>query len=248
MATQKTQSQAFVGKGKIYFTPVVNGVEQQEYWVGVADKQEFKTNVSGQKELYEAHTGNDNLWDKTKGQTKTTVEINLKERRKDALAAALRATISEKVAGTVTAETVQNAVTGQTYRLQNLNATNIVITDSLNQPAVLGTNYVIDDAKFGRLTFKDLQGLTLPLKIAYSYGGSTKFSPMTTNVDYYIVRTEGLNTVGGKEEFIVTAHQVLFDPADAFDLINNDFADLKLKGDCLSSEEHPSPYEYEIIN
>lgn len=246
MAAVSNSSHAFIGKGKVFMQAVIDGVKQPEFWVGVVDKEEFKTSVTDQKELYESHTGNDNLWDKTGGKKKTTVEISLQERRKEALIIALQADVKETTSGTATDEKIDSAIKNQNVRLANINVSNVVLTDSSSQPLVEGVDYKLDSAKFGRLVFlRDVSDT--PITASYSYGAVTKYKPFTKNIDYVTIRTEGLNTAGQKEDYMVTAFEVLLDPADAFALINSDFNSITLTGDCRVSEEHGTPYEYQVI-
>lgn len=246
MASVTNSSHAFIGKGKVFMQAVIGGVVQPEFWVGVVDKQEFKTSITDQKELYEAHTGHDNLWDKTKGKKKTTVELNIRERRKDALALALQAQISTVDAGRVDSETIASVVQGQHVRLKHVNVSDVVLTDSQSQPLAEGLDYRLDSAKFGRLVFlKDVKNV--PINVAYAHGKVTKYKPFTNDIDYVTIRTEGLNTAGQKESYLTTAFEVLLDPADAFGLINSDFDNMTLKGDCRVSEVHGTPYEYQVM-
>ncbi|WP_131667374.1 hypothetical protein [Psychrobacter pygoscelis] len=237
------QSHAFIGRGKIYLTPVVNGVEQQEFWVGVASKQTFAHSVTDEKTLYEYHTPNKNEWDSTDGTKEVNVSITLSERRKEAMAAALQATVTTVNTGNVENELHAVSAVGDTFALKYAKVSSVAITDSASpdQPLAENTDYKLDK-DFGRIEMlKD--GFTGPLKVSYSYGEATKLKPMTNSVDHYIVRTEGLNIAGQKERQIVTAYRVKIKPANAYELISDDFSGMELEGSCLYDDDKEGTYE-----
>lgn len=244
MADNKQQSHAFVGNGKVYFTPVKNGVEGKPFWVGVANAASFSHSVENESELKEYHSGKNQTWDKLDGDKATTFSITLNERRTEAMQAALQATVTEVATGTVAAEEHTVDAVGDIVFLKHKNVSDVVITDSTDTPLSLieGTDYIIDE-QYGTIEMTHVQTITSPIKVAYSYGTATVMKPMTDDVDYYRIRVDGLNKVGQKDKQVVTAYRAKLSPADTLDLISDDFAEMTLEADLLYDEAENATYE-----
>lgn len=245
MADNK-QSHAFIGNGKVYFTPVRAGVMGKPFWVGVASAASFSHSVEDEKELKEYHSGKSQIWDKDDGSKKTTFSITLNERRLEAMKAALQATETQIATGTVTGESHAVSEVGDIIFLKHKNVTTITsFKDSTTVTPldlVEGVDYTIDK-KYGTIELLEKQTLKSPLIIAYSYGAATKLKPMTDDVDYYQIRIDGLNKVGQKGKQVVTAYQSKLKPADAYDLISDDFAEMTIEADLLYDEDEEGTYE-----
>ena len=244
--TNLNQSHAFIGKGKIYMTPIKNGVKGSAFWVGVASALSFSHSVDDKKELFEHHSGKSQLWDVSAGTKKTSVSLTIQERRDDAMRAALQATVETVAAATVTGELLNIQEAGEMGFLKHGNASTIVIKDSASTAKTLaeGTDYAVDKA-YGRIELLK-GGFTAPLKVDYGYGAAKVTKPMTDDVDYYELRLDGINTVGQQGRQITTAYRVKLDPADTYDLINDDFAEMQIEGECLFDEAQGSTYE--VVN
>lgn len=244
MADNLNQSHAFIGKGKIYMTPVKDGVKQSAFWVGVASAMAFSHSVDGKQELFENHSGNNQLWDVSEGTKKTSVSLTIQERRDDAMRAALQATVETVAAATVTGESHNVGEIGDMTFLKHGNVSDVAITDAADGPLVEGTDYTVD-ADYGRVELLT-GGHTAPLAIDYGYGESKVTKPMTDDVDYYEVRLDGINTVGQQGRQITTAYRVKLDPADTYDLINENFAEMSIEGECLFDEDAGATYQ--VVN
>lgn len=244
MADNKQQSHAFIGNGKVYFTPVKNGVEGKPFWVGVANAASFSHSVEDEKELKEYHSGKNQTWDKYDGDKATTFSITMNERRPEAMQAALQATVTEVATGTVAAEEHTVDAVGDIVFLKHKNVSEVVITDSTDTPLSLveGVDYIIDD-QYGTIEMTHVQTITSPINVAYSYGTATVMKPMTDDVDYYRIRVDGLNKVGQKDKQVVTAYRAKLSPADTLDLISDDFAEMTLEADLLYDEAENATYE-----
>lgn len=246
MAAIKNQSEAFIGNGKVYLTPVKNGVEGKPFWVGVASAASFSHTVEDEKTLKEFHSGKSQDWDKYDGDKKTKFSMTLDERREEAMKAALQATETTVSTGTATDEEHAFTAVGDIIFLKHQNVTEItVFTDSTTTTAldlVEGVDYTIDK-KYGTIELLENKTLTSPLKITYSYGTATKLKPMTSDVDFYRVRINGLNKVGQKDKQVIQAFQAKFSPADEYALIGDDFASMDLEADLMYDETEEATYE-----
>ena len=244
MAENLNQSHAFIGKGKIYLTPITGAIRGKPFWVGVASALSFAHSVEDEKELIEHHSGTNQVWDVSAGTKKTTVSLTIQERRKEAMRAALQATVETVATGSVTAEEHVVDAIGDIVFLKHSNVTVTTITDSATTALTEGTDYKIDK-QYGRIEILKA-GLT-GIKAGYTYGEATVMKPMTDNVDFYELRVDGLNTVGQKDKQIVTAYRVKLNPSDAYDLINDDFAEMQIEGTALFDEARNAAYEIKTI-
>lgn len=245
MAQAKQQSEAFIGNGKVYLTPVIGGVEGKPFWVGVASAAAFNHTIEDEKEQKEYHTGASQVWDKYEGDKKSMLAFTLNERRLEALKAALQATETEVALGTVAAETHAFDEVGDIIFLDNKNVSALVIKDSTTGTPldlVEGIDYIVDN-EFGTLEMIHVQTLVSPITVAYSHGTAIKLKPMTNNVDYYRVRIDGLNKVGRKDKQVVTAYRARLKPADTYDLISDDFSAMSIEADLLFDEAEGAAYE-----
>ena len=244
MADNLNQSHAFIGKGKIYLTPITGAIRGKPFWVGVASALSFAHSVEDEKELIEHHSGTNQVWDVSAGTKKTTVSLTIQERRKEAMRAALQATVETVATGSVTAEEHVVDAIGDIVFLKHSNITVTTITDSASAGLVEGTDYKIDK-QYGRVEI--LKAGITGIKAGYTYGEATVMKPMTDNVDFYELRVDGLNTVGQKDKQIVTAYRVKLNPSDAYDLINDDFAEMQIEGTALFDEARNAAYEIKTI-
>ena len=244
MAENLNQSHAFIGKGKIYLTPITGAIRGKPFWVGVASALSFAHSVEDEKELIEHHSGTNQVWDVSAGTKKTTVSLTIQERRKEAMRAALQATVETVATGSVTVEEHVVDAIGDIVFLKHSNITVTTITDSASAGLVEGTDYKIDK-QYGRIEI--LKAGITGIKAGYTYGEATVMKPMTDNVDFYELRVDGLNTVGQKDKQIVTAYRVKLNPSDAYDLINDDFAEMQIEGTALFDEARNAAYEIKTI-
>lgn len=244
MAENLNQSHAFIGKGKIYLTPITGAIRGKPFWVGVASALSFAHSVEDEKELIEHHSGTNQVWDVSAGTKKTTVSLTIQERRKEAMRAALQATVETVATDSVTAEEHVVDAIGDIVFLKHSNITVTTITDSASAGLVEGTDYKIDK-QYGRIEI--LKAGITGIKAGYTYGEATVMKPMTDNVDFYELRVDGLNTVGQKDKQIVTAYRVKLNPSDAYDLINDDFAEMQIEGTALFDEARNAAYEIKTI-
>lgn len=245
MADNKQQSHAFIGNGKVYFTPVKDGVKGSPFWVGVASAASFSHSVEDEKELKEYHSGKSQVWDAYEGDKATTMSVTLNERRQEAMQAALQATTETVATGTVAAEQYTVTNDGEMFFLKNKNTSDIVITDSTPstpQPLAEGVDYTVDK-KYGTVEIIAVESLVMPLNVAYSYGETTVMKPMTDNVDYYEIRIDGLNKTGQKDKQVVTAYRAKLSPADTYDLIGEDYAEMTVEAKLMFDEDEQGTYE-----
>src|SRR5690606_9572267 len=192
----------------------------------------------------EHHSGTNQVWDVSAGTKRTTVSLTIQERRLEAMRAALQATVETVETGSAVAEEHAVDAVGDIAFLKHSNVTVTTVTDSDDGALEEGTDYKIDK-QYGRIEILKA-GLT-GIKVGYTYGDATVMKPMTDNVDFYELRIDGMNTVGQKDKQIVTAYRVKLNPSDAYDLINDDFAEMQIEGTALFDEARNAAYEIKTI-
>lgn len=226
----------FSGQGRVYIAPWVGGKVGKPRWVGnvpeleigvEVDKEEHKESYSGQR-----------LVDHTMvKEIKTTFKAVLEEFTAENLALAFRASVKVVEGATVSNETVGGdaLAVGDTLLLAHPSVSELTVKDSSGAAKTLkeGEHYEVD-LKFGRITLLKTEGLTAPLKAAYTYGKATEIDMMQAANEGYYVRFEGLNTAKGNAPVLIEMHKVDIDPAKTMNLIQDDLASFELEGNVLA--------------
>lgn len=227
----------FSGQGRVYVAPWVNGKRGALRWVGnvpeleigvEVDKEEHKESYSGQR-----------LVDFTMiKETNTTFKATLEEFTQENLALAFRASVKAVEGSTVADETVGGdaLAVGDVLLLTHPSVSGLTLKDSKSGTATTlkeGEHYEVD-LKFGRVTLLKTEGLTAPLKAAYTYGAATEIDMMQQASEGYYVRFEGLNTAKGNAPVLIEMHKVDIDPAKTMSLIQDDLASFELEGNVLA--------------
>lgn len=162
----------------------------------------------------------------------------------DNLAILLQGTAQATVAGTVTAETIAGPLAaGDVFYLQNPGVSNVVIKDSTGTPKtlVLDTDYVIEDAAFGRCRLINIGTYTLPFLADYSYAARKSVGMFTTGQKEYALRYEGVNLAEGNAPIMADYYKVAPDVLAELALITsgNDVAGMQVTGEVLRDTSKP---------
>lgn len=167
--------------------------------------------------------------------SKATIKITLEDWSLDNLALGLYGQAAARAAGTVTGESLGTVVAGALYPLQfPLGVSAVVVRDSSSTPVVVpAVNYTVDDI-FGTLTFHDVSGLTMPLKVDYAYGAGSNIAMFQVPPAPRFVRARLRNTANGNAASVVELYRVQFDPIKSLSLISNDLGQLELTGSVLA--------------
>lgn len=115
------------------------------------------------------------------------------------VALAFGAELISKGSHAVVDEVIATVVAGESIKLNGVNVSDLVITDSTGVPGTLaeGVNYTLD-ADYGVITFKDMASFTGPFKASYTEGDITvsEFFSMPDNAEYYVF-FRGVDSFGG---------------------------------------------------
>jgi len=232
----------FSGQGKL-FVAVRNSLGKPGAFRYVGNVPELKVSLSVDKiQHHESVTGQRLLDFQMVKENKCTVDFSLEEFSSENLALALYGTAEDAptTPTTVTGEVLPLGIeTGDYIRLDGVNISTLAITDSTAvtpKVPVLGTDYVIENAKGGTINWiGDPTSFVQPFIAAYSQAGAENVTFFSETVPERWFRFEGLNTadtVGGSQ-VLVEVYRVILDPMKELDLINDDLAKFEMSGSAL---------------
>lgn len=163
----------------------------------------------------------------------------------DNLAIVLQGTSQSTVAGTVTAEVIEGTLAaGDVFYLKNPGVSNVVIKDSTGTPIVLvlDTDYVIEDAAFGRCRLLNAGTFVPPFKADYSYAARKAVGMFTTGQKEYALRYEGVNLAEGNAPIMADYYKVAPDVLAELALITSgtDVAGMQVTGEVLRDTSKPN--------
>jgi len=229
------------GQGKVFVAPIEDGVTGQFRWVGnVPDfspkfdtsKLEHKESWSGQRLLDKSITT----------ENKSTISATLEDWSPENLALAVRGTVGKTAAGNVTGElSPAELAEGDIWALKGVKVSSLVITDSSVGPATVNASKYTLDPDYGTVVFKadGLDGLTLPLKAAYTTAAADVVAFFTKGVQEVAVRFEGINTADGNKKVLAEIYKVALDPTAELGLITEELGQFVLEGSCLADASRP---------
>ncbi|MFV9611954.1 hypothetical protein [Pseudomonas aeruginosa] len=178
------------------------------------EKVEHKESYSGQKALVRSFPI---------GKT-ATVNITLHSIGPDNLALTLYGKVVAKAAGSVTGEVLPaDLVAGDVIRLANFGVSELVITDSAEQPGALDPQYYAlrADGAYGEVQLLGLPtpAPTQPFKAAYEYAATKQVGMFTAPQPTVALRYKGINLAEGGAPVIVELYKVATDPLQELALV-----------------------------
>jgi hypothetical protein len=191
-------------------------------------------------DLKEAMTGARGLAKRLTTENACTFSATLESLVKENLAIALRAAITDKVAGSATGETVtafKSSLLPLRYAALVDDATLVVKSANGVTTYVKGTDYTVNTDSIsipvaGAIAALDT-GDGVPLLIAYHYGAQTIVDAFTEPAKEYWLRFEGLNTAEENKSVIVNIFKISPDPLKELAMIGDKQAEISLDGACL---------------
>lgn len=172
------------------------------------------------------------------GKRTGTIDLTMHSLDATNLAKFTRGAVVQTASGTVTAETLPDALAeGDIVYLANQGASAIVLTDSTGSPVTLvaDTDYFVEDAAFGRIRMGDVSTFTQPFKAAYSYSASKSVSFFKTGQKNYALKFEGVDLANDNAPVMVDFYKVAPSVLQQLDLITtgNDVAGAQVSADIL---------------
>ncbi|MGL5467006.1 MAG: hypothetical protein ACRDCT_02260 [Shewanella sp.] len=223
------------GQGRVFVAPIVGGQRGKVRWVG--NVPELEIGVEVEKEEHKESYSGQSLVDLTLiTETKTSFKTVIEEFTKENLALAFRASVATIAGAKINKELSDETIaTGDVWLLNHIGVSELKMTDSSSTAVALevGKHYELDE-KFGRITLLNTEGLTAPLKAAYTYAKRTEIDMMQAAVEGYYVRFEGLNTAASNAPVLIEMLKVDIDPAKTLSLIQDELGNFELEGNVLA--------------
>lgn len=205
------------------------------------DVSELKSLLSVEtKEHKESYTGQRANAKKLVVGKSLSLTYTCMEHSKENLALALYGTATTIPQGTVTGEVLPSGIAaGDRVPLKYLSATEVVITDSAATPATLDSSKYDVDSVYGAITFKDVTGVTQPLKVAYKHGDIESVSMFTTPQPELFLRYEGINLAENGAPVVAEFYKVSTEPLKELALISTDISGMQITGEALIDPTRP---------
>jgi len=239
----------YYGQGKVFAAPIINGVIGELRFMGdvsalsvalAVEKVEHKESYSGQKALVRSFPI---------GKT-ATLNMTLRSIETDNLAMVLYGKPVITPAGTVTGEDLGTVAAGDTIRLAQAGASNLVITDSASPAKTLDPSHyeLLANGAYGEVLFKSLPTApapVFPLKAAYSHTAKKAVGMFTAPQPTVAIRYQGVNLAEGNAPVLIELYKVATDPLAELPLISDgtEVAGLSITGGILLDSNKPASGE-----
>jgi hypothetical protein len=233
----------YFGNGKVKIAEVIANVVGQYSWV--CDVSSFNVGFSQEKVTHrESYSGQGSLVRDFNKFKDMTVSMVAHDFNAENIARFTDATVSEVIAGTVTAENLPNPIViGTEYALANPGVSSLVITDSATTPLEVSASHYTLDAAFGNYVFNSLPASpTYPLKAAYSYPARSQLAFLNAPQKIHALRYEGFNLAEGGSPVIVDLYRISTGLMQELALITsgNSVASMQLNGSVLRDTSKPA--------
>jgi hypothetical protein len=185
------------------------------------------------------------------------VSAQLESIDKDNLAMALRGSVTDVTAGTVTAE-LFTAYLGTTSALENISVSAVILKGTgakSTDTYVVDKNYTVN-AESGSINIMSAAAQTAAgagiliieegddLSVAYAFAAQSKVESLTDASQEYVLRFEGLNTAEGNKACIVDIYRFSPNPLKELALINDKLGDITLEGPALADMTRTTGSKY----
>ena len=172
---------------------------------------------------------------------KVNATLEFDEYDKRNLALAIKGNFVDISAGTVAANTEllpNNMPAGTYYRTRFGSISGLSIT-GLNS----GVNYVLEDAKSGRIRF--LTAVTGTPDVQYSYADQTRVPALNNTAPPELwLEIDGINVAAQSKRVNVTIYRFAFNATESLMLLNDDPTMFTLKGAVLRDENYSTGTDY----
>lgn len=235
----------FYGQGEISLAErdPTTGLPGKFTYVGDVSVLTSKLTTTQAKHI-ESNSGQRSLAASFTVEKSMTLDMTMHSLSAENLALAMRATVVNTPAGTVTAESLGATVlVGDRVYLANPGVSDLILTDST--PATpktlqLGVDYSVDP-KFGRINILNVGSYVQPFKAAYSYAARKTVAVFTAAQKYYALRYEGVDLANGNAPVIADYFKVSPGVLQELQHITSgtDVAGMAITGDVLLDDKKP---------
>ena len=172
---------------------------------------------------------------------KLNATLEFDEYNKKNLALALKGTFLDIAAGSVAANTEllpAGITAGTYYRTRFGNISNLAITGLTS-----GTNYVLEDAKAGRIRF--LTNVSGTPDVTYNYAAQTRVPALNDDAPPELwLEIDGINVASQSKRVNVTIYRFAFNATESLMLLNDDPTMFTLKGAVLRDSNYSTGTGY----
>lgn len=232
-------SMIYAGQGPVIFGDVglVAGRLENQYNIGCGVSV-LKLNVSRETaEIKESCSGTRGTLVEYEKSKSVEVELELSSFDKRALAQAFYGSLGDIAAGTVTNEAMPTMVVGDLFHTRHPKVSGVVVRDSAATPATLvaGTDYVVEDANYGRIKMLNLGSFVQPLRVDYAYAARQNLKIFQQAGITKGLIFNGVSTIDNSRVRLILP-KISFAPTSDFDFLSEDAAPLKLTGKALVAD------------
>lgn len=238
------------GRGSASAAKIVNGVPGLFFPLGNLKSFSFGLTVeTGENyETESIHSQMDASWTKKQG---GKVELEFMDVNKANAKLLFCARIDEVAPSTATGEVLAAAlpVVGNILTLKRGLASSVVIKDSSGAPKTLasGVNYAPRDGwMFGSADVLDVTTggpFVAPIKADYSYGAQSRAVLLTSDIEEYVLRFEGVSKTNNRR-ILYEYWRAKFSPADKMDLISDEITAPKSTASLLADNSKQADGEF----
>ena len=247
-------ARGFLGAGDLYIRRYDATLGNFSDWEGPfeATKFEIKPNADLKEMASRGRTTYGQVIESVPLPKPADFSVTLAEVNTSSLALALfgTSTTTNQGSGSIVDEAV-TAKLGKWVELtkKNVAAAGLVVTNSAQSITyVLGTDYEINYA-LGMIRAKTGGAITdaQPLKVDYTYNAisATTIAGATQSQLRAQFKLDGIN-FADQQNTIITVHEAVLTPDNAFDFLQNDFAEIQLKGRCKTPTGKTEPFTVEL--
>ena len=219
----------YIGKGKV-LASTVGARAYREF--GNCSSLKFSFSEDKKTVADSTSTGGGNAASVTRIKD-VTIEMDLRELSSENLSLAIFGENSVYAAGNVASENIHVVGLDLLHPLAHIGAGTVVVTPAAGGTAyVAGTDYVVSGAGIKPLTGGAIVAGD-DIKVAYSYPKQAVIQALVASGKEISLLFDGMNEAASGSPVVVEAYRIKLSPTDSLDLIGDDFATLKLKGEVL---------------
>jgi len=228
-------------QGKVYYAVrnAVTGLPGPRRYLGNARSCSIETETNIIEHL-ESTSGLRIMDNRYQFGLKVNATLEFDEYDKRNLALAIKGNFLDIAAGNVsTGENLPTGITAETYyRTRFGNITNLAITGLTE-----GTNYVLEDAKTGRIRF--LTAVDGTPSVTYNYAAQTRIPALNDTAPPELwLEIDGINVAAQSKRVNVTIYRFAFNATESLMLLNDDPTMFTLRGAVLRDPNYSTGTNY----
>jgi hypothetical protein len=226
----------FSGQGPVFWSnrDATTGLPVEFHWFGNAPAFTLGLAVTTLTHK-ESYTGQRSIDARIVTELNVTVAITVDDFKESNLQLATYGQGSQVAGANVSGETLCSTIPtiGERYALKATGRVSAVVLSGGGK--IPSSQYTVDAS--GVVVFSDISGITAPVTASYTEAAARQIGIFKNAAPEVCVRIDGLNTAtlvsGDFERTIVETFKTRLDPAENFNLINDEFGTLVINGSAL---------------